>query len=248
MSRAPLTKERVLAAAIGIADEGGIDSLSMRRLAKELGVEAMSLYHYVSGKDDLLDGMVNAVLSEIEYPPPGEHWKAALRQIALSYRKSLAEHPWAARVMFARTDALSARTRYMETVLRTLSEAGLSAELTDLGYHAFEAHVMGYTLWAANISEALKGDLADLAASFLRRIPADEYPHLIQHIHHHLSPPTPARSAFEFGLDLVLDGLERLREEPSGARDMAPVRAAARRTRAERRPARRTRTKGTTIG
>lgn len=225
-----------------------MDSLSMRRLAKELGVEAMSLYHYVSGKDELLDGMVNAVLDEIEYPPPGEHWKAALRQIALSYRKSLAQHPWAARVMFARTDAQPARTRYMETVLRTLSEAGLSAELTDLGYHAFESHVMGFTLWAANISEALKGNLADLAAGVLRRLPPDEYPYLIQHIHHHMAPPKKPRSAFEFGLDLILDGLERLRDDPSRPHDLAPVPAVARRARVERRPARRTRAKGKSIG
>ncbi len=217
MSRPPLSKDRILAAALGIADAGGLESLSMRKLARELGVEAMSLYHYVRGKDDIRDGIVDLVLREIELPPPDEHWKAALRRVALSYRKALAQHPWAARVMFTRTDALPSRTRYMETVLRTLSDAGFSPELTDLAYHALESHIMGHTLWTASF-QGLAGKLEDLAAAFLRSLPADEYPHLIQHIHHHLAPPKHPRSAFDFGLDLILDGLERLREDPSQLR------------------------------
>ena len=185
----------------------------MRKIAKELGVEAMSLYHYVRNKDELVDGMVDVVLGEIEIPPKDEHWKAALRRIAVSYRKALAAHPWAARVMFTRTGALPARSRYMETVLRTLADAGFSPELTDLAYHSLESHVMGFTLWAANF-RGLAGRLEDLAAAFLRSLPAKEYPHLIQHVHYHLAPPKEPRSAFEFGLDLILDGLERLREDP----------------------------------
>ena len=225
----------MLTAALAIADAGGLEPLSMRKLAKELGVEAMSLYHYVSGKDELVQGMVNLVLGEIELPAPDEHWKAALRRIAVSHRKALARHPWAARLMFARTDALPARTRYMETVLRTLAQAGFSPELTDLAYHAFESHVMGFTLWAANFS-GLKGDLADLAGEFLRSLPANEFPHLIQHVHQHLAPPKQPRSAFEFGLDLILDGLERLREDPSRLRDAAPSAGAAGSRRASVRP------------
>ena len=212
----------------------------MRKLAKELGVEAMSLYHYVRGKDDIHGGIVDLVLAEIELPPPDEHWKAALRRIALSYRKALARHPWAARVMFTRTDALPSRIRYMETVLRTLSEAGFSAELTDLAYHALESHTMGFTLWAASF-RGMTGKLEDLAAAFLRSLPADEYPHLIQHVHHHLAPPKEPRSAFEFGLDLILDGLERLREDPSSLRAAAPSAGAARSPRVRARPRSRSR-------
>ena len=204
----------------------------MRKLAQALGVEAMSLYHYVRGKDDIFDGIVDLVLAEIEYPPAGEHWKAATRRIAVSYRKALARHPWAARVMFTRTDALPGRIRYMETILGTLAEAGLSPELTDLAYHALDSHIMGFTLWAANF-RGLSGKLPDLAAKFLDRIPADEYPHLIQHIHQHLTPPKQPRSAFEFGLDLILDGLERMRDpSPASGRGTA---APARRTRPIRR-------------
>ena len=225
----------MLAAALGIADAGGLESLSMRKLAKELGVEAMSLYHYVRGKDDIQDGIVDLVLGEIELPASGEHWKSALRRIAVSYRKALARHPWAARSMSARTDALPARTRYMETVLRTLSDAGFSPELTDLAYHALESHIIGFTLWAANF-QGMTGKLEDLAAAFLRSLPANEYPHLIQHIHHHLAPPKQPRSAFEFGLDLILDGLERLREDPSQPRDAAPSAGAARSARVPARP------------
>lgn len=206
----------MFAAALGIADAGGLESLSMRKLAKELGVEAMTLYHYVRAKADIEGGIIELVLSEIELPPPGEHWKAALRRLALSYRKALARHPWAARVMFTRTEPLPSRSRYMETVLRTLSDAGFSPEHTDLAYHALESHIMGFTLWSASM-QGLVGNLEDLAAAALRSIPAAEYPHLIQHIHHHLAPPKQPRSAFEFGLDLILDGLERLREEvPTG--------------------------------
>lgn len=211
--------------ALRIADAGGLESLSMRKIATELGVEAMSLYHYVRNKDGLVDGMVDVVLGEIELPPPDEHWKSALRRIAVSYRKALARHPWAARVMFTRTGMLPARTRYMETVLRTLSDAGFSPELTDLAYHSLDSHVMGFTLWAANI-QGVTGKLEDLAAAALRSLPANEYPHLIQHIRYHLAPPKQPGSAFEFGLDLILDGLERLREDPAQLRDAAPSGAA----------------------
>lgn len=196
-----------------MADAGGLESLSMRKIAKELGVEAMSLYHYVRNKDELFDGMVDVVLGEIEMPPPDEHWKAVLRRVAVSYRKALAGHPWAARVMFTRTGAFPARSLYMETVLRTLADAGFSPELTDLAYHSLESHVMGFTLWAANF-QGLAGRLEELAAAALRTLPPQEYPHLIEHIHYHLAPPKQPRSAFEFGLDLILDGLERLREDP----------------------------------
>jgi AcrR family transcriptional regulator len=187
----------------------------------------MSLYHYGRGKDELFDGMVDIVLSEIEHPPADEHWKAALRRIALSHRMALARHPWAASVMYTRTDALPGRTRYMETVLRTLSDAGFTPELTDLAYHALESHIMGFTLWAASF-RGMTGKLEELATAFLRSLPADEYPHLIQHIQQHLAPPKQPRSAFEFGLDLILDGLERLREDPSQLRDAAPSAGAAR--------------------
>lgn len=215
MSRPPLTRDRIFATALAIADEGGLGALSMRRLAKELGVEAMSLYHHVQGKDDLQRGLVGLVLEEIEYPPPGEAWKPALRRIALSYRKALARHHWAAGVMFTQTDALPGRIRYMETVLRTIAEAGGSAELTDLAYHTLESHIMGFTLWAASF-RGLSGRLEELATEFLRTLPEAEYPHLIQHIHHHLRPPAQPRSAFEFGLDLILDGLDRLLEAERG--------------------------------
>lgn len=214
MSRPQISRDRILAAALEMADAGGLESLSMRKLAKRLGVEAMTLYHYVPAKDEIQGGIIDLVLREIELPPPGEPWKGALRRLALSYRKALARHPWAARVMFTRSEMLPSRSRYMETALRTLSEAGFSPELTDLAYHALESHVMGFTLWSASF-QSLAGDLEGLAAAALRSHPEDEYPHLVQHIHHHLTPPKQPRSAFEFGLDLILDGLERLREDPT---------------------------------
>lgn len=203
-----------------MADEGGLGSLSMRRLAKELGVEAMSLYHHVRSKDDIQRGLIGLVVDEIELPPPGEPWKPALRRIALSYRKALARHPWAPGVMFTHTDALPGRIRYMETMLRTLAEAGFSAEITDLAYHTLESHIMGFTLWAASF-RGLSGRLEELARDFLKDLPEGEHPHLIQHVHHHLKPPAQPRSAFEFGLDLILDGLEQLPREAARPADAA---------------------------
>ena len=124
--RAPLTKERVLRAAIELADAGGVEALSMRRLAKELGVEAMSLYNHVANKDAILDGIIDAVVSEIELPPAGDDWKAAIRQSAISARNVFVRHRWANNLQMSRQSAGPARLRHMDWMLRTLREAGFS--------------------------------------------------------------------------------------------------------------------------
>jgi AcrR family transcriptional regulator len=206
-----LSKERVLRAAIVFADEGGIESLSMRKLAQALGVEAMSLYHYVAKKDDILDGIVDIVLMEIDMPSREADWKPAIRQSAISAHEVLLRHPWACSLILTMSRISPARLRYMESLLATLREAGFSPDLTYHAYHALDSHIMGFTLWEANFP-ADSEDLAALAAPFLREFPADEYPHLAEHIEQHLSESGhDDEGEFEFVLDLILDGLERVR-------------------------------------
>jgi AcrR family transcriptional regulator len=209
--RAPLSRERVLSAAVRLADEGGFESLTMRKLGRELGVQAMSLYNHVANKDDIRYGILEAVLSEVELPG-GPDWKAAIRTTAVSHHDVLLRHPWAAPLMMSAPRVSPARLRWMEALLRTLREAGFSANMTHYAYHALDSHIIGFTLWQVSFPFDTREELLDLAQDFLRAIPADEYPYVIEHAHEHLAEPDPdSPSAFDFGLDLILDGLERLR-------------------------------------
>jgi AcrR family transcriptional regulator len=211
--RIPLSRERVLRAAIALADEGGIESLSMRKLGQQLGVEAMSLYHHVANKDDLLDGIVDAVTSEIEVPSGEADWKEAIRRTAISSHDLFLRHRWACSLMMRRARVSPDRMRWMEAVLRTFREAGFSADMTHHAYHALDSHITGFTLWQVSMPFDTKEELVDLAEGFLREIPADEYPYVIEHAEQHIAPSSPdGKTEFEFGLDLILDGLERLRE------------------------------------
>jgi AcrR family transcriptional regulator len=211
-ARIPLSRERVLRAAMDLADAEGIGSLTMRRLAQELGVEAMTLYYYVANKQDILAGMVDLVTSEIELPDAAGDWKAAIRRTAISEYELLIGHPWAANLILSVKQASSPRIRYMNWILRTLREAGFSAYETDHAYHALESHIMGFTLWEVGMDLGTREDLQALATSFLEEFPAAEYPYLTEHLHEHLKERRPDdEGAYVFGLDLILDGLERLR-------------------------------------
>jgi AcrR family transcriptional regulator len=210
--RLPLSRERVLLAAIRLADEAGFESLTMRKLGQELGVQAMSLYNHVANKDDMRDGIVELVMSEIEVPSDEEDWKPAIRGSAVSAHEVLLRHPWACNALMATTTVSAARLRWMEAILRTFREAGFSAELTHHAYHALDSHITGFTLWRANMPFETHEELVGLAEAFLRELPADRYPYFAEHAQWHIresSADDP--SEFEFGLDLILDGLERLR-------------------------------------
>ena len=212
-ARAPLSRERVLRAAIDLADAGGIESLTMRRLAQELGVEAMTLYYYVANKDEILNGIVEMVVAEIELPSAGAEWKSALRATAMSAYELMIRHRWAASLVLTGAGDSMARKRYMEAILGCLRGAGFSASLTDHAYHALESHIMGFTLWEVGMDLPGDDDLAALATGFLAELPADEFPHLVEHVHQHLKPHDPSdEGEFAFGLDLILDGLERKRD------------------------------------
>jgi AcrR family transcriptional regulator len=210
--RLPLSRERVLQAAMWLADEVGFESLSMRRLGQELGVQAMSLYNHVENKDDLRDGIVDLVMSEIESAADGPDWKESIRRSAISAHEVLLRHRWACKLMMEAKGVSQARLQWMEALLRTLREAGFSADLTHHAYHALDSHITGFTLWQVNLPFETKQELVDMAEVFMRQIPADQYPYVIEHAYQHLEPSAPSGSTeFEFGLDLILDGLERMR-------------------------------------
>ena len=215
--RVPLTRERVLRAAIDVADKDGFESVTMRRLGKELGVEAMSLYNHVANKDEIRDGIVEIVMEEIEVPERAGHWKTAIRASAISAHEVLLSHPWACSLMTQATNVSPARLRWMEGVLGSLRTGGFSAELTHHAYHVLDSHITGFTLWQVSFPFETTAELAELAERFLRELPRDEYPYLAEHIEYHIeearSPDDgTGEGEFEFGLDLILDGLERLRD------------------------------------
>ena len=208
-ARLPLTRDRVLRTAVELADREGLDALTMRRLALELGVEAMSLYHHVANKDALLAGMVELVVGEFVLPPPAIDWTDALRMTATSTHDSLVRHPWAASLLLSGPSISQARLRHMDAILGTLRRGGLSAGQTDHAYHALDSHIMGYTLWQVGIAAGMEraGDLATVRAS----LPLEALPFLAEHIEQHLKEPDPEDAgSFVFGLDLILDGLQRL--------------------------------------
>lgn len=209
--RRPLSRERVLRAAVEIADAQGVEALSMRRLARKLGVEAMSLYNHVANKDDLLDGIVDLTVGEIELPDDAADWKEATRRSAISTRDVLLRHPWASKLWMSRQTGGPAQLRNADWRLRTLREAGFSKDVVYHAFHLVEAFVLGYA--GMQLSFPYRGEeLAGIAERFLREFPADQYPDLAQHVREHLEPDHGEKGGFELGLDLVLDGLERLRD------------------------------------
>jgi AcrR family transcriptional regulator len=206
--RVPLSRDRVLLAAIGLADRAGIESLSMRRLGQELGVEAMSLYNHVANKDDILGGMVDIVMGEIELPASGADWKAGIRRTAKSAYEVLLRHPWSASLVLSGPRVSYARLRYMDAVLGSLRNGGFSAEMTDHAYHALDSHIMGFTLWQVGISAGLVN--ISSVTDFLKQLDHNAYPHLAEHAQQHLKERNAEEEGeFAFGLDLILDGLER---------------------------------------
>ena len=207
--RVPLTRDRVLGAAIRIADRSGIDSLSMRKLAEELGVEAMSVYYYVANKDEILDGIVDIVVGEFELLSGDDDWKAALRQSAISAHDVLMRHPWACSLMMSTKRISPARLRYMESLLKRLREAGFSARMTHHAYHALDSHIIGSTLWEAGYSA--NPDLTDKAKTFVREA-LGEYPYIAEHAQQHFTRSKKDVREFDFGLDLILDVLEKIRD------------------------------------
>jgi AcrR family transcriptional regulator len=208
--RLPLSRERILRAALELVDDGGIDSLTMRKLGQALGFEAMSLYNHVANKDDVIDGILDLVLAEGELPSPSGNWDRAVRASAVSVHAALRRHPWASAVVMAPGRLRPARLRYMDSLLGRIREAGFSAETTYHAYHVLDGHIFGFSLWEASHSYS-DADASEMMAAFERTITADEYPYLREHGEQHFAEgPHQDVSAFEFGLDLILDGLKKI--------------------------------------
>ncbi len=221
VSSGPLTRERVLSAAVSLADQSGIASLSMRKLGQRLGVEAMSLYNHVANKDDVLDGMVEVVVAEFELPSPEANWQAALRLTARTAREVLLRHPWAPALIESRATRSDVRFRYAEAVVGTLRRAGFPIELAYRAQLTLNSYIYGFTLHEINPPFEPE-ERQDVAAAARLQVSPDEYPFLTEVMDMILQagPSRPGRkgatthaSEFEFGLDLILDGLERLKRE-----------------------------------
>ena len=210
--RTPLTRARVLEAAVTLADEQGLEALSMRRLGAELDVEAMSLYNHVSDKDDLLDGIVELVVSDFESPSPleGEDWRAALRRCAIRAHEVLLQHPWSAALAESRPQNGPVRLGYYDTLLGTLRAAGFSDTAAYRANLYLDSYLYGFTLqevnWPTPTSEP-----GEMASSFIERTPADEYPNLVAVANLAATGHVDAAADFEIGLDAILDALETLR-------------------------------------
>jgi len=213
--RTPLSRERVLRAAIALADEGGFESLTMRKLAKELGVEAMSLYNHVANKDDLLDGMVDLVFAEIELPSTDGDWRAAMRGRAVSTREALNRHRWAIGLMEGRSSHGPANLSLHNAVLGCLRAAGFSLEMTVHAYSVQDSYIYGFALQERDMSSESADDFAAEAQRQMQAYQAvlADYPHLVEVVGGHVAKTGyDYATEFLFGLDLILDGLDRLRD------------------------------------
>ena len=208
--RGRLSRERVLAAAVVLADSGGLESLTMRRLGEELGVEAMSLYNHVANKDDLLDGMVDLVFAEIDLPGDGIGWRTAMRERAISARAALKRHPWATALMQSRTTPGQATLRHHDTVIGALRRAGFPVALTAHAFSAIDAYVYGFALQERSLPFETVEQAEEVGRQMFARMPPGAFPHLVElTVEHILQPGYDYGDEFEYGLDLVLDGLDR---------------------------------------
>ena len=210
--RTPLSRERVLRAAIALADERGAQELTMRKLAQDLGVEAMSLYNHVASKDDLLDGMIDIVFSEIEAPSAGRDWKAELRKRAVSTREALNRHRWAIGEMEGRGSHGPSNLRLHDAVLGCLRAAGFSVEMTVHAYSVQDSYIYGFALQQSDMSPESPEDFAAVAQQQMIDY-ADalsDYPHLVEVVGGHVAQSGYDYEAeFLFGLDVILDRLEQ---------------------------------------
>ena len=210
-SRVPLSRERVLGAAVSLADEDGIEALTMRELGLRLGFEAMSLYNHVANKDDILDGMVDLVVSEIDLPSDTVDWKEAMRRRAISAQSVFSRHPWASALIDSRESSGPARLRYFDWMIGTLRRAGFTLEMTAHALSVLDSYIYGFGRQQLSVSPEGDATPEEMAEAFLRAIPADEYPDLREMVVDHAMVSGYDESAdFRFGLDLILDGLQKL--------------------------------------
>jgi AcrR family transcriptional regulator len=207
-SRVPLSRERVLQAALALADEGGVEAVSMRRLGQALGVEAMSLYKHVADKEAILDGIADLVMDEVDVPSPDLDWRTSIRRSAISAHEALRRHPWAGVVLESRLNPGPARLRYLDAVVGVLRGAGFETAIVARAFMALDSHTYGFTMQELALPFDA-GSASGVAEEMAARVFADAYPNLLAMAE--LAMSGAPMLDFEFGLDLLLDGLERLR-------------------------------------
>jgi len=209
-TRTPLSRERALESAMVLADAEGIAGLTMRRLAQVLGVEAMSLYHHVTNKDDILDGMIDLVFREITLPDADVDWRTAMTRRAHSVRAVLRRHPWAIGMMESRRTPGAETLRHHDAVLGCLRRAGFSIPLTAHAYALLDSFIYGFASQEASLPFETPDETHEIAGEIFQQFPEGAYPHLAElTIEHVLQPGYAFANEFDFGLELVLDGLER---------------------------------------
>jgi AcrR family transcriptional regulator len=207
--RAPLSRDRVLRAALELADEGGTGALTMQQIGRRLGVEAMSLYRHVRNKDDILDGIVDLVFAEIELPADRSSWRTVLRARSISARAALRRHPWAITLMESRMAPGPANLRSHDDTLSVLLDSGCSATMATHAYNLVDSYVLGFALQEVNLPFSNAEELAAVGELLIAQVPADQYPNLVRVSAELFASGFDYADEFEFGLDLILDGIER---------------------------------------
>ena len=211
-ARTPLTREKVLRAALRMADKGGVESLSMRRLARALKVEAMSLYNHVANKEDILSGLVELVAGEIDVPSIRGDWRAAMRRRALSAHAVLMHHRWATMLFVSRVNAGPNMLRYVDATIGCLREAGFSYPMADHAWNAIDAYLYGFTLHKLNFPFE-PSEYASAASGFIHMIPVETFPYLNGMSQEIIAGRHDGLHELELGLELILEGHERMRRK-----------------------------------
>ena len=216
--RSRLTRERVQRAALTAADAGGLEALTMRKLAEVLEVAPMALYRHVANKEDLIDAMVDIVFSEVGLPLSGADWRTQMRQRAISLRDVLLRHRWAIGIMESRTNPGPATLRHHDSVLGSLRAGGFSVAMAAHAYSVLDSYIYGFALTKMNLPFS-SDDVAEVAEAMLQPFPANDYPNMVEILMEHvMKPGYDYGDEFEYGLDLILDGLEKAREESLASR------------------------------
>ncbi|UKA49759.1 TetR/AcrR family transcriptional regulator [Arthrobacter sp. FW305-123] len=210
--RPPLSRERVLECAVALADQSGIGALTIRTLAQSMGTKPMSLYYYVANKDEILDGIVDMVFSEIDPPAPGGDWRGEMQRRAHGVRSALRRHPWAVGLLESRSAPGPATLRHHEATLATLREAGFTVQLTAHAYALLDSYIYGFALQEAALPFEGRDTAAGITNPIMERFATGEYPRMVEiAVEHVLKPGYDFGDEFTFGLNLILDGLERLK-------------------------------------
>jgi len=211
MARQPLSRDRVLGAALGLVDRHGLGALTMRRLGQELGVEAMSLYKHVANKDEVVDGIVELVLDEIDMPDDGAEWRAAMRRRAVSTRAAFARHPWVISVL-SRPNPGPGMLRNLDSGIGSLRRGGFSVALAAHALSLLDSYVDGFAVQEATMPFDTPAELVELTGSIMEQFRPEDYPHLAEMaVEHILQPGYDHAAEFEYGLDVILDALDRTR-------------------------------------